>query len=42
MFCIITDGDYSILKYVFNEIIKNIFNKKFKNKKFYSRKNKSK
>ena len=31
MFCIITDGDYNILKYVFNEIIQNIFPEKFNN-----------
>ena len=30
MFCIITDGDYFILKYAFNEIIQNLFNRKFK------------
>ena len=31
MFCIITDGDYSILKYVFIEIIQQIFLKKLDN-----------
>lgn len=29
MFCIITDGDYSFLKYVFNEIIKKIFTENY-------------
>ena len=33
MFCIITDGDYSFLKYVFNKIIKNIFEKNIKDAK---------
>jgi len=31
MFCIITDGDYSIIKYVFIEIIQQIFLKKLDN-----------
>ena len=31
MFCIITDGDYSILKYVFIEIIQQIFLGKYDN-----------
>ena len=33
MFCIITDGDYPFLKYVFNKIIKNIFEKNIKDAK---------